>query len=190
MSSNPLLGVFFHWLGGLESASFYVPYKRVRGWSWEVYWLTGGLFSWVIAPWVFATLRTQHLWQVLMSAPTSTLVWCWVWGALVGFRRVDLRTHHALSRHVARHGDCPRAHHGHWYHRTGRSFTVRSRASRPRRAVAGSHLSELRSQSPASSSSPERDALRKANSLSSRVGQTSLNSTSRAVFWWPSSRDS
>jgi L-rhamnose-H+ transport protein len=85
MESNPLLGVFFHWLGGLASASFYVPYKRVRGWSWEVYWLTGGIFSWVIAPWIFASLRTEHLWQVLASTPHSTLAWCWFWGVLWGF---------------------------------------------------------------------------------------------------------
>jgi L-rhamnose-H+ transport protein len=85
MPSNPLLGVFFHWLGGLASASFYVPYKRVRGWAWEVYWLTGGIFSWVIAPWVFASLRTEHLWQVLTATPRSTLVWCWFWGMLWGF---------------------------------------------------------------------------------------------------------
>jgi L-rhamnose-H+ transport protein len=85
MPSNPLLGVFFHWLGGLSSASFYVPYKRVRGWAWEVYWLTGGIFSWVIAPWMFASLRTEHLWEVLTSAPNSTLAWCWFWGVLWGF---------------------------------------------------------------------------------------------------------
>ena len=85
MPSNPLLGVFFHWLGGLASASFYVPYKRVRGWAWEVYWLTGGMFSWVIAPWAFASLRTAHLWQVLAAAPHATLVWCWFWGILWGF---------------------------------------------------------------------------------------------------------
>jgi L-rhamnose-H+ transport protein len=85
MSSNPLLGVFFHWLGGLASASFYVPYKRVRGWSWEVYWLTGGIFSWLIAPWIFASLRTEHLWQVLANTPHSTLAWCWFWGVLWGF---------------------------------------------------------------------------------------------------------
>jgi L-rhamnose-H+ transport protein len=85
MPSNPLLGVFFHWLGGLASASFYVPYKRVRGWAWEVYWLTGGLFSWLIAPWVFASLRTEHLWQVLSSTSPSTLAWCWFWGVLWGF---------------------------------------------------------------------------------------------------------
>jgi L-rhamnose-H+ transport protein len=85
MMPNPLLGVFFHWLGGLASASFYVPYKRVRGWAWEVYWLTGGLFSWLFAPWAFASFRTQHLWQVLSSTPPATLVWCWIWGVLWGF---------------------------------------------------------------------------------------------------------
>jgi L-rhamnose-H+ transport protein len=83
--SNPLLGVFFHWLGGLASASFYVPYKRVRRWSWEIFWLVGGVFSWVIAPWTFASLRTEHLFEVLGSTPTSTLLWCWFWGVMWGF---------------------------------------------------------------------------------------------------------
>jgi L-rhamnose-H+ transport protein len=83
--SNPLLGVLFHWLGGLASASFYVPYKRVRRWSWEIFWLVGGVFSWVIAPWTFASLRTAHLFDVLGSTSTSTLAWCWFWGAMWGF---------------------------------------------------------------------------------------------------------
>src|SRR2546423_12006172 len=48
---NPALGVFFHWLGGLASASFYVPYRGVKHWAWETYWLVGGFFSWIIAPW-------------------------------------------------------------------------------------------------------------------------------------------
>jgi len=82
MMSNPLLGVCFHWLGGLASASFYVPYKRIRRWSWEIFWLVGGFFSWVIAPWVFAGLRTEHLLDVLRSTSTSTLLWCGFWGAM------------------------------------------------------------------------------------------------------------
>jgi len=79
---NPLLGVMFHWLGGLASASFYVPYKQIRRWSWEIFWIVGGVFSWVVAPWVFAALRTEHLIQVLTATPNSTLFWCWLWGAL------------------------------------------------------------------------------------------------------------
>ena len=45
MQPNPLLGVVFHWLGGLSSGTFYVPYKGVRKWSWETFWLAGGMFS-------------------------------------------------------------------------------------------------------------------------------------------------
>jgi len=84
MNSNPLLGVLFHWLGGLSSASFYVPYRRIRGWSWEIFWLTGGIFSWLIAPWAIALLQTHHLIGVLSATDTSTLFWCWFWGALWG----------------------------------------------------------------------------------------------------------
>ena len=47
MTPNPLLGVLFHWLGGFASASFYVPFRGVKRWNWEIFWLTGGLFSWV-----------------------------------------------------------------------------------------------------------------------------------------------
>ena len=85
MNSNPLLGVFFHWLGGLSSASFYVPYKRIRRWSWEIFWITGGIFSWLIAPWIFASLGTSDLLGVLGGTPGDTLFWCWFWGAMWGF---------------------------------------------------------------------------------------------------------
>ncbi len=85
MGGNPLVGVLFHWLGGLSSASFYVPYKQVRRWSWEIFWLVGGLFSWVIAPWIFAALRTCDLLGVLGAAPRTTLFWCYFWGAMWGF---------------------------------------------------------------------------------------------------------
>ncbi|HSB95691.1 MAG TPA: L-rhamnose/proton symporter RhaT, partial [Spongiibacteraceae bacterium] len=85
MLPNPLLGVLFHWIGGFASASFYVPYKRVRRWSWEIFWLVGGIFSWIIAPWMFAAIRTEHLLQVLGNTSTNTLWWCWFWGMLWGF---------------------------------------------------------------------------------------------------------
>jgi len=85
MNANPLLGVFFHWLGGLASGSFYVPYKGVKKWSWEVYWLAGGFFSWIIVPWVVAFLMTPHLLQVLGEQSFSTLGWTFLWGVLWGF---------------------------------------------------------------------------------------------------------
>lgn len=54
MIANPPLGVFLHAVGGFASGSFYIPYKKVKNWAWEVYWLAGGVFSWIIAPWLFA----------------------------------------------------------------------------------------------------------------------------------------
>ena len=84
MVSNPFLGVFFHWLGGLASGSFYVPYRGVKKWAWEVYWLVGGFFSWIIAPWILASLNTNDLLQVLHEAPGDSIAWAYFWGAMWG----------------------------------------------------------------------------------------------------------
>ncbi len=84
MTPNPALGVLFHWLGGLASGSFYVPYRGVKRWSWETYWLVGGVFSWIIAPWVLASLLTRHLPAVLAATSTRTLFWCFLFGLLWG----------------------------------------------------------------------------------------------------------
>lgn len=81
---NPALGVFFHWLGGLASASFYVPYRGVKHWAWETYWLVGGFFSWIIAPWIIALVITHDLMRVLHEAPGSSLFWAYVFGVLWG----------------------------------------------------------------------------------------------------------
>lgn len=82
---NPLLGVFFHWLGGLASGSFYVPYKGVKRWSWETYWLVGGVFSWLIAPWFFAFLKTSDVLTVLKETPGQVWFYTYLFGLLWGF---------------------------------------------------------------------------------------------------------
>jgi L-rhamnose-H+ transport protein len=84
VDSNPLLGVVFHWLGGLASGSFYVPFRKVRFWSWETYWLVGGFFSWIIAPWLFASLMTSDLLGVLRESPRSAIAWAYIFGVLWG----------------------------------------------------------------------------------------------------------
>ncbi len=84
MTSSPLLGVLFHWLGGLAAGSFYVPYKKVRKWSWETYWLAGGFFSWLVAPWVCASIMTSDLIGVLARTPGRALFWAWFFGLLWG----------------------------------------------------------------------------------------------------------
>jgi L-rhamnose-H+ transport protein len=81
---NPLLGVLLHWLGGLASASFYVPFRGVKRWAWETYWLVGGVFSWIIVPWFLAGLLTRDLLPVLHEAPLASLAWTYAFGVLWG----------------------------------------------------------------------------------------------------------
>jgi L-rhamnose-H+ transport protein len=85
LTPNPVLGVFFHWLGGFASGSFYVAYRGVKHWAWETYWLAGGMFSWVIAPWIMAFALTNDLPTVLHEAPAGSLFWSYVFGLLWGF---------------------------------------------------------------------------------------------------------
>jgi L-rhamnose-H+ transport protein len=84
MVPNPFLGLIFHWIGGLASASFYIPYRGVKKWAWETYWLVGGFFSWIIAPWVLALFMTRDLLAVLHEATASTLFWSYFFGVLWG----------------------------------------------------------------------------------------------------------
>mgnify|MGYP001067802026 FL=1 len=84
MSPDPFLGVFLHALGGFAAGSFYIPYKKVRGWAWEVYWLVGGFFSWIIVPWVVGFLTCPDLLGVLGSASSKTMLWTYLFGVMWG----------------------------------------------------------------------------------------------------------
>ena len=81
---NPFLGVFFHWLGGFASGSFYVPYRFVKKWAWETAWMVGGFFSWIIMPSLLALLMTHDLHGVLVRQSGSTLWWTYIFGCLWG----------------------------------------------------------------------------------------------------------
>lgn len=84
MNPNPILGVLFHWLGGLASGSFYVPFRGVKRWSWETAWLVAGVFSWIIAPWFFALLNTKDVVEVLKETSGATWGYTYLFGALWG----------------------------------------------------------------------------------------------------------
>lgn len=84
MPPNPFIGVIYHWIGGLAAGSFYLPFKRVRRWSWETYWLVAGVFSWLIAPTFFAVLLTREPFKVLAEADGRTWGWGYAWGVVWG----------------------------------------------------------------------------------------------------------
>lgn len=81
---NPAIGVVYHWLGGLAAGSFYVPFRGVKRWAWETYWLVGGFFSWIIVPWILALLMTRDFFMVIHQASYTTLFWTYFFGVLWG----------------------------------------------------------------------------------------------------------
>lgn len=79
-----IFGIIFHFIGGFASGSFYMPYKKVREWSWESYWIVGGLFSWLIIPPLAAYLTVPHFSEIIAQASVSTIWWTYFWGILWG----------------------------------------------------------------------------------------------------------
>ena len=81
---NPLLGIVYHAIGGFAAGSFYIPYNSVRNWAWEVYWLLGGLFAWILAPLILALITVPDLRGLLHHIPVNNLVWPFTFGMLWG----------------------------------------------------------------------------------------------------------
>lgn len=84
MAPNPALGIIFHWIGGLAAASFYIPYRKVQRWSWETYWLVGGVFSWLLMPTLMATLLVPNAYALIGEATPNVRFWAYFFGAMWG----------------------------------------------------------------------------------------------------------
>jgi len=84
LGANPLIGVIYHWIGGLASASNFIPFRPIKRWSWEIYWIVQGFAAWIVAPAVVGYLLVPDLSSVLHQAPSSTLWHSFLWGVMWG----------------------------------------------------------------------------------------------------------
>jgi L-rhamnose-H+ transport protein len=87
LGPNPFLGVIFHWIGGFCSATNFIPFRGIKRWSWEVYWIIQGFAAWIIAPPILAYFLVPHLSSVMHEAyakdPVSlryAVLWGICWG--------------------------------------------------------------------------------------------------------------
>lgn len=73
-------------IGSIGAASFYVPFKKVKEWAWESYWIVQGVAAWILAPWLFAVLTVPDgaLMDILKEAPSSAKWLSVLFGALWG----------------------------------------------------------------------------------------------------------
>ena len=83
---DPIMSILLMSIGSICAASFYVPIKKIKGWSWESYWLVQGIFSWIIVPILFAwlTVPSGTLGTIISEAPSSSKWMAVFYGALWG----------------------------------------------------------------------------------------------------------
>ncbi|HUD21360.1 MAG TPA: L-rhamnose/proton symporter RhaT [Acidobacteriaceae bacterium] len=87
MGPNPFLGVIFHWIGGFCSATNFIPFRGIKRWSWEVYWIIQGFAAWIVAPPLLAYIFVPHVFAILRTAYASNprdVQYALLFGALWG----------------------------------------------------------------------------------------------------------
>ena len=82
-----LIGLLIIAVGSFCQSSSYVPINKVRGWSWESFWLTQGVFAWIIFPLLGALLAVPEgasLCDLVTSENTFNIIMTVIFGALWG----------------------------------------------------------------------------------------------------------
>ncbi len=81
-----MIGILYIAIGSLSGSSFYIPFRKVKGWAWESYWISQGVAAWLVAPWLFALLTVPPgtLMDILHDAPASAKWLTIMFGALWG----------------------------------------------------------------------------------------------------------
>ena len=87
MGTNPFIGVIYHWIGGFASATNFIPFRGIKRWSWEIYWLIQGFAAWIVAPIVLAAIFVPHPFAILHAAyaiDPGSIYYPILWGILWG----------------------------------------------------------------------------------------------------------
>ncbi len=79
-----LLGIFYHAVGGFAAGSFYIPYSKVKNWAWEVYWLVGGFFAWILMPWLITFITVPDPRGLFAGLSPEMIFWPYFFGVLWG----------------------------------------------------------------------------------------------------------
>ena len=95
-ATNPSLGVVIFTLGGLAGAVFYLPFKKVKEWSWESYWMIYAIAGLVVVPLVLALATSPNVFTVLGDTPAQRTCLLLRVRRVVGHRRHDLGAHDPL----------------------------------------------------------------------------------------------
>ena len=72
-----VIGLLIIAVGAFCQSSCYVPINKIKGWSWESYWLVQGVFAWLVFPILGAMLAVPEgssLFELYLSHPKESLL--------------------------------------------------------------------------------------------------------------------
>lgn len=72
---STILGLLIISIGSMGQSSSYVPINKIKGWSWENFWLVQGVFAWLLFPLLGAFMANNFsgLFQIYSSNISATL---------------------------------------------------------------------------------------------------------------------
>lgn len=81
-----IIGLIIIAIGSFCQSSSYVPIKKVKDWSWESFWLTQGIFAWIVFPLLGAMLAVPEGSSLgtILSADTAAAAKAIFYGILWG----------------------------------------------------------------------------------------------------------
>ena len=82
-----LIGLLIIAVGAFCQSSSYVPINKIKGWSWESYWLVQGVFAWLVFPLLGAQLAVPEghsLVELFASGNTFNVLMTILFGILWG----------------------------------------------------------------------------------------------------------
>lgn len=73
-------------IGSIGAASFYIPFKKVKQWNWETYWIVQGFAAWIILPWLFAVFNIPFttVGNIIKDTPDNVIISTIFFGMLWG----------------------------------------------------------------------------------------------------------
>lgn len=84
MSFNILFGILLIATGAFSAGSFTVPFGKIKGWSWETYWMIFSLGAYIVLPLLACFVFAPDFVVIIKSTPSEIVTTVFLLGAVYG----------------------------------------------------------------------------------------------------------
>lgn len=84
-----MMGIFWYLIGVVSVVCFYVLFKKVKYWLWEIMWLVGGIVFWLILFWVISVMLLFDFWVYYCFFSVFMLLLVFLFGVMWGIGNIN-----------------------------------------------------------------------------------------------------